>query len=188
MKPLIVLEGKLDEIIVSRILDSDPELKRHYITTVAGGRSSAISLARSYLVTGDQRVVLVMDADTTDPERMADDLSLVEGLLRATATPDRFLVKMVLPEIEAVLFTKRDLATHIFGHEFSDSEWRAAQRSPKLELGRLIHGTPTRIVNLSRLEKLLDHVNLRPLGQTDVMKGIRQFILHAPMSSVQFTD
>ena len=117
MTSLVILEGKLDEIIVSRILDSDPQLRGRFLTAVAGGRSSAISLARSYLVTGDQRLALVLDADMTDLEKVAAEQALVADLLEGMAVPERFIVLMVVPEVEALLFFDRGFAETVFASQ-----------------------------------------------------------------------
>jgi hypothetical protein len=185
MTSLVILEGKLDEIVVSRILDCDPRLRGRFQTAVAGGRSSAISLARSYLVTGDQRLALVLDADTTDLEKVAAEQALVADLLEGMAVPERFIVLMVVPEVEALLFFERGFAETVFAHKFSDSEWAAAQQSPKLELGRLIHERPTRTMNLSRMERLLDKVDMRPLAATEFATQLREFLLHEPLHAAK---
>lgn len=163
MKSLIITEGGLDQVLLDGILRAEPRLRGRYATVAAGGESSAISLARSYLATSDARVALIADADTRDPDEVPRKQSALAGTLGAVATADRYLVLLAVPAIEILLFADRELAECLFDRKMADAEWADAQTNPKLALGKLIQGTSTRVINLSKVERLLRRHDLKTL-------------------------
>jgi hypothetical protein len=175
MKTLVITEGKLDQVLLKNILDADPP-KHSFEVLAAGAASTAVSLARSYLATGDTRTALVLDAETTDQEQLPAKHALVADLLAGIASPDRFLVLLMVPAIESVLFTDRGEAGELFGKELNDEEWTEAKYEPKLTLGRMIQGTPTRIINLSKFERLLQEHDLKPFARSQPMRRLLSFI------------
>jgi len=61
----IIVEGEIDKLFVRTVFQAAAVKEAEAVA--AGGRSSAISLARSYLSFPRQWVALLLDADTSDP-------------------------------------------------------------------------------------------------------------------------
>jgi len=177
MKALIITEGKLDQLLLEGILKTHPRLRGRYTIVVGGGESSAASLARSYLATSDARVALIADADTNDPDEVPRKHAALSDALGAVAAADRYLVLLAVPEIEIILFADRELAESLFDRKLNASDWAEARNNPKLMLGKLMQGTPTRIINLSKLAHLLLHHDLKPFLQLPLIKAIENFVL-----------
>jgi hypothetical protein len=122
-------------------------------------------------------MVLLLDSDTTDTDRIHVQQSMVSELLEAVSPSSRFRVVLAIPEVEIFLFSDRRLARVLFSRQFSDAEWAEAQVRPKLLLGKLIQGTPTKIINLSKVEHLLKGKDLRSFLRVPALKSIHEFIL-----------
>jgi hypothetical protein len=105
MKAYVVTEGAYDAALVPRALTSAGLENVH--VAAAGGRSSAVSLARSILRSRRRPVALVMDADTTDPTRVREqaqvlsDLVFSDGVSGSTKSAS-FRVFLAVPVMESV--------------------------------------------------------------------------------------
>src|SRR2546423_11003177 len=101
MKAQIVTEGETDRVLLTHLLriaaaEADFEVR------AAGGRSAAISLAKSLLRRAAPAVALVVDADTVDDRRIREEYSLLrDSMTEATASSQRpYAVILMVPEIE----------------------------------------------------------------------------------------
>jgi hypothetical protein len=177
MKSLIVTEGKLVQLLLEGILRSEPRLRGRYKVVAGGSGSSAVPLARTYLVTRDARVVLVTDADTDGSEDVPTQrLQLVEAL-GSVAAADRYLALVAVPAVEGLLFSDRKLAESLFDRKFTAAEWKEARRGPKAMLAKLIGGDPTNAVSVSKFQRFLLRHDLTPFVQAPLVKEIKNFVL-----------
>jgi hypothetical protein len=82
----------------------------------AGGRSSAISLARSYLSFPRQWVALLLDADTSDPVQVREERDILNSSLATFGGDRRYGVFLAVPAIESALFNPQ-VARAAFGRK-----------------------------------------------------------------------
>lgn len=99
MKAYVVTEGASDAAMVSRALTGAGLEDVH--VAAAGGRSSAISLARSILRSRRRPVALVMDADTTDPARVREQEQVLSDLVSGSTKSPSFRVFLAVPVMES---------------------------------------------------------------------------------------
>lgn len=130
----LFVEGEADRELWQALLAD----VQHVQIVAAGGRSRAPALARRALMEGDEPVILVLDADTTND----DAASMEEGVLRAylamAATGDRYLVELARPEIESIFFGVPEHDREIFGKKLSSEERVSGRFAPKLMMEKLL--------------------------------------------------
>ena len=149
----IVTEGEQDVALLKALLnvpDNDAN-----VTFIANrGWSSADTYARSLLIRGDTNVVLVVDADSTDPNLVEHRRRFLHGSLGEIASSCLWKVYVIEPEIEGLLFKDRAVVEALVGHPISDTDFIAATWEPKAILQRLMHGKSLTTVYDSRLGDL----------------------------------
>ncbi len=173
MKPLFVVEGEADRVLIAAVLDADPAARGRYRIQAAGGKGSAVSLARTYLLTRDElHIVVVLDADSTDAGHVSDEYGLATELLEAAGPRDRFRLLMATPSVESILFADRPLADALFGRALTDAEWVEATLAPRAALGRLVRGgfTP------ATLSKWLARRDLTLLADVPFVRDLRDAV------------
>jgi hypothetical protein len=86
MKCHVVVEGPTDAELFNRLLADLPLAERPRIV-VAGGKMRCISVARSILALKREPVVVVVDADSTEPDALDEQRGYLEFEMRAVSTP-----------------------------------------------------------------------------------------------------
>lgn len=147
----VVTEGQTDADVLRRVLRD--ELVREVEFVAGGGRSAAESLARSLLASKQLPVVLVVDADTTDEQKVDEQLDFLRYYLDQGSGCAPFEVLAAVPEIETVLFEDQSLVERVTNHKFSEREWKIAKRQPKESLTTALTDRPNLV------EHILDGVN-----------------------------
>lgn len=116
-------------------------------TFVSGcGRSSAISLVWSLLVTKQRPVALVVDADTDVESSIREQEDFLRETIRRPSPGVARRVFLAVPTIEASFVHDREVAGRLAGHALSDDEWEQAGRHPK----RFLEALSDRIRKLDR--------------------------------------
>jgi hypothetical protein len=99
-KTFLVVEGRAAASLLKKNL-SKRGLKK--IRLVEGqGRSSALSLARSILITHHTPVILLMNADTVNPDRLREQEDLLNMLLSNSAVHTPFKLLLATPDLETM--------------------------------------------------------------------------------------
>lgn len=125
----IIVEGRTDQQFVRVLL---PEKFRDNVNVVAsGGKSAAISLCRSILVTRQKPTVLIVDSNTTDEREMSEQRIILNDLLLQAAGNAPYQIEFAVPEIESVLFCDAAVLESILGVAMTDGEKIAAKYNPK---------------------------------------------------------
>jgi hypothetical protein len=167
MKPIIVVEGKADRAILEAILGSEAE---NVELREASGLSAADSLARSLLVTGAQKVALVVDADSRDPNWVEDRKRFYDNSLRQVAPKARSLVVVVEPQVEGLLLAGRN-SLPAFLQSISDTDLVAAYYDAKGVLSKYLEGAPIE----SLVQKISDEDRAR-LQELPEIRRLREFL------------
>jgi|GEM_PF-3778025 len=115
MKKYIITEGATDAAVVEKLVANRPDVK----TVAAGGYSSAIAMANALLLRNEQ-VILVLDADTENPESVHEKHAFVTAMLRRVADEGRFKIFFMVPSMEATLV--RIFEQEGFSNEKSDAK------------------------------------------------------------------
>jgi hypothetical protein len=128
MRPKIIVEGRTDAEFLKRMLEASGEDAE---VIAAGGRSSALSYARSLLAHGARPIALVLDSETTQESAERDQQRVVSDLLRITAPPTAFKVFFATPELETVFFFDTSALVDLIGLAPSGEVLVEARYSPK---------------------------------------------------------
>lgn len=129
-EPIIIVEGHIDKIILSRFLPKDVRDRVEF--GVANGSTSALSLARSILSANVRPVVLVMDSDTTDDRLIAERREMIEYSLREASSGCRYKLVLAIPTIEVLLVQdERMLGGLTDGYKVQPFEFAYARQNPK---------------------------------------------------------
>ncbi|ETW98069.1 hypothetical protein [Candidatus Entotheonella palauensis] len=174
-KCYVVVEGDTDAAILSSVLadllhSGEVEIK------VGQGRSSAVSLARTMLVSRREALTaLVLDADSTNRERIGEMEAELEGSLADVSRHGRFGVFLLVPSIEACLFQDVDGLEDFFGSGFSSEEVIQSRYDPKsvIEAKLAARGEPYQV---PAIQAILNRVNLQQLRKAAGIQGLLLFV------------
>jgi hypothetical protein len=132
----IIVEGRTDQQFVRVLL---PEKFRNNVNVVAsGGKSAAISLCRSILVTRQKPTVLVVDSNTTDEREINEQHIILNDLLLQVAGNAPYLIEFAVPAIESVLFCDAAALESILRVKMNDGEKVEARYNPKVVLADML--------------------------------------------------
>jgi hypothetical protein len=131
----VFVEGASDAEFLRRILP--PEVLTSAEIVSAGGSSGIPSLARSVLVRRRKPVAVVMDADSIEPDVIAERQEDTEELIRAADASVPVKVVAAVPEIEAWLFAAPEVIARTLGESVPPEFVRLGRRDPKGVLQQL---------------------------------------------------
>jgi hypothetical protein len=174
-KCFVVTEGKRDEFVLRTLLH-DVVASTGAQITVASGRNSAASLARTILVNRPARVALAVDADASQPRQVQETEADLVDILADVASRDRFGVFLFVPSIEACLFQDVDGLRRRFGSDLTAELLIRSEYDPRAVLDRLL-GKPC---DLRHLEELVQQLNHDQLRNHVVLRRLEAF-LQAPV-------
>jgi hypothetical protein len=129
MNAYLITESPHGSEILKNILPKELIQK---VTVVGGtGRYSAQSIASTILVSKQQPVALVINANTIDTVQVQQQRELSHGLLHQVSPGIPFEVFTAVPSIEGVFFHYKTVLEDLIGGAFTDNAWEEAKRSPK---------------------------------------------------------
>jgi hypothetical protein len=154
-----LLKGRVHDDRLIRIAGADDKP----LIWKAGGYSSAISLARSMLLSPGKRIAVVLDADTRDPEEAAKRRRFVEAALEEYALDSQFRVFLAEPTIEAWLFLDPIVTAALLPAEQIEFLKPRVATEPRRVLEEVLgqNGHPANF--MIALKELLDRVDLTPV-------------------------
>ncbi len=137
MKPCkVVTEGETDLLILQALLEISHR-NRPVEFMAAGGWSGADSLARSILVRGESDVALVVDADSTDLDRIEARRQFLQMSLGSVASHSEWRVFVMVPETEGLLFIDQHVLENLIGHNVIGNILDRGRLKPKKMLQEL---------------------------------------------------
>jgi hypothetical protein len=170
VKVYIITEGQSDLELLKKLLP--PELTADVKFVVGGGRYGAQTLAGSLLADRRLPVVLVVDADSLDEATIQERQRFLDNLLGQPAGHVDYRVLIARPALDAILFSERDLFTHITGIELDDVTWATAKFQPRLVLQQVLGDESDQIA-----VRLNDSAVLR-LRQQPLIAELIQFLMN----------
>jgi hypothetical protein len=173
MKRIIVTEGEYDKLLIAKVLRTIRGVPS-FETDSGGGRSSAISMAQSYLAVTEARVALVVDANTTFEEEVKEKEAFLRGLLSYVSAPERFGVFQAVPSVEVCLFQiPKSKTERLVGRKISEEQWIRGRFEPKKVLLELLGGGAERT---SHLRILLRRALPPELTETPLVAELASFL------------
>jgi hypothetical protein len=169
MKTNIVVEGNEDRRIIEMMLQ-DVADSVDYSIFVARGKSPARPLARQLAILEHFPVVLVLDADTSDPERAASEQFELEEYFSFGEFANKPKVLLFLPEIESIFFDKRKVIERHLERPLSRLEIAAGKIAPKEALRALFSGGASSLVS-----KLTEN-DLADLRDQSIIASLRKIL------------
>lgn len=134
-KALIVTEGKHDAEILQKVL---PQEMLEKLFIISGG-FSALSLARTALVTEQIPTVLFMDADSNNENAIYEKQTDLTESLKSVSIGTKFKVLLMVPEAEVLFLENPNFVRTISNDnkEFSAFELHLAKGNPKKFLSEI---------------------------------------------------
>jgi Domain of unknown function (DUF4276) len=174
----IIVEGPTDVAILKALLAPTLAAAKPSVTVdfmVGRGWSAAESLARSILAIDREPVALVIDADATSPAQVEERRAVTEGLLGLYAPRSRWVVILMVPEIEVLFFKDPDFLAHLLRlkTKVPPTVLRQAKFEPKAALAELLDASH------SSYQELLDrvrHADPNPLLSTPEIERLCEFL------------
>ena len=121
MKTLVVVEGQTDKLVLARVLEAIcPKVDVAFY--VGEGWSGAEALARTLLTTTTFPVVLVIDADSVRPDKVEQRRRFLHASLSEVAPQGRWIVVLMVPELERAFFEDERLVNDIARRKLSAEE------------------------------------------------------------------
>ena len=174
----VVAEGPSDDVFFSTIL-ADVTQAGDIKIVHAGGRSSAVSLARTLLTTRPARVALVVDAHATDQDRVSELREQLEGSLSYVAPFDRFGIFLAVPSMERLLFLDEVGMGEEFGDSLTPELKVRGEYEPKAVLERLFSARD-RKYGPRATASLLERLDLDRLREAPVIRDLMRFLVDVP--------
>jgi hypothetical protein len=179
----VFAEGHSDEVVLSRLV-SDLVPAEEIRLVASGGRDAARPLARKQLLLTREPVALVIDSDTTDSMRVAQQQRDLEDYLRWGAQGAGFAVIQFVPEIEVIFFQQPAVLRRALGQDIDASAVIAGKFAPAAMLKQLM--AQAGIDSFSTLVARLDEADLAELRTVEPVAALRRFLQQPVLESVEF--
>jgi hypothetical protein len=140
---------------------------------------SMYSIARTIILRYYKPVAVVIEANTPNPKRVAQErLSADESIRIAAGRLVPYKIILAVPEIETVFFQRPEVLRRRFDGEVTDHLLELAQYSAHAALGKLAaDGDPDKL--RKQILKTLTAEEVAALRQTDLMQEVLEFITMA---------
>jgi hypothetical protein len=173
MNAYVITEGAFDKQLLQALLPQDV-LKNTQIVA-AGGISATKSLARSLVAERHAPIVIVMDADSTNPEIIQERRQGMEEVVKIVAGNTPVKVVMAVPQIESIFFQDPDLLARLFGYPLSQEIMGYADYQSNPALKSLLAGS-----NRTKLFEAITDKDTEILRNTPVIQDVVRFLRGLP--------
>jgi hypothetical protein len=176
----VIVEDDSDKAIVESVLGSVVKDLPFEVVS-ARGRSSAISLARSYFAFSENHVALLLDSDSVNPRKVQEQRQILTDMLAAVAPAWAFEVVLAVPEIEICLFQDPQALKATFGDSLTSEALLEARFVPSIVLKRLLANVGWKDDYETAVRKVVSSIApLEALAECSPLKEVRSFIEAAP--------
>jgi hypothetical protein len=184
LRAYVVTEGEAEAALIRQVLRS-ADVDDVYVAP-AGGRSAAMSLAKTIVMKRDRPVALVLDAETSDPDRVREQQQIVQDIIAVGPTVAPLRVFLAVPEVEAVFFADLPTTNRLLGQPQLKKKPVEAEARPKAALQKLL-GTHHKPKELADFFGTVDQEAARALAQHEPFRSLVSF-LRAPESDATSTS
>jgi hypothetical protein len=175
VKPYIMAETPFNARLLQRLLGT-MELP-DYAVLHGGRKTGAVLRGSTVLNEWNEPVIVVVDADSVEPENIWEQESDYRYLLPAGNFPGAPAeVLMAVPQVEAVLFSDHEALACILGRELTEREKIEGEFRPRAVLDRLLAD-----VGMDR-DALLEAINPRAAARFathPLIQSLARFVEHA---------
>jgi hypothetical protein len=172
----IVTESPTAALLIEKLLPTELTNAITYVprTDYSWARSTASVL----VATKPSPVVLILDADSVDPEAISDRREINEELIGFTKTK-RIKVILAVPEIEILLFQERAILEEVLDCEISAVDWARAEFIPRSILQKLLTNGPQPMTLAALLDQLTPAM-IAKLRHHPLLQEITAFLVQTP--------
>ena len=164
-----VVEGTSDKVLLEKILPLEFVAKTKFI--ISDGYNTAVSKARSILVTSELPVYILVDSNTTDLYAVDEKKDYINQMLGQVSVPERFHVLLSIPEIEIILFYDKPIFESLFSVTVDEVQWECAKYVPKKTLLELIKNYNSDYISEVLNNRLTDDM-LKKLRENEIIQNI----------------
>jgi hypothetical protein len=180
MSVSVLTEGNFDGMLLAKLLANEQE--RDVIEVgVVNGLSSGFSFARTILAVQRTPVVVVIDADSPEPEVASERKLRAEEVLDDAAGGVPFRVIVAVPELDILFFKRPELLRRVFG-KVDEHVIELAQLSPRRAIEKLSPGESYKTAWL-RIFSAVDDADVKALREADLIQDLLRFVGSAVESS-----
>jgi 5S rRNA maturation endonuclease (ribonuclease M5) len=129
----IITEGEFDAKILQRLL-KDKRFKIKYEVIPANGYSSALSKVKSLMTVGNKRIILLLDADTTEESELKHKEDFVNSYVNTNLNKDNFKAFWAVPEFEIIFLSNKKFITELTRKSVSSDVLEIGKTAPKRTL------------------------------------------------------
>lgn len=173
--PIIIVEGEADKLILEHFLPED--VLSTVDIVVAPGRTAAQTLARSILSSAVRPVILLLDSDTIEPQRLSEFREMVEYSLREASSGFKYRLVLAVPTIEILLIEDKNLLRALEpDYSVQPFELEFARQNPRLYLQQRFQCGTSYLLCLSKILKNLPSDLQRNEPPEGIIKDIIDFI------------
>lgn len=135
MKNFIITEGSFDKKVLEKILPYN--ILKTNMLVEGMGYSSAVSLAKSIFLNGNAKILLVLDADTTDEQQIKEKENYIKNTFNLISSDSEYKLLYVVPEIESLFFVDKDFIEKTFKIQMNETEFELSKLNPKSSLKKM---------------------------------------------------
>jgi hypothetical protein len=168
----VLTDSDFIEALLVRLLTEED---RADVAIKAFGSSSVYSVARTVLASDRKPVAVVIDANTPNPEGVAQQRQGVEELVGDAAGGVPYKVVIAVPEIEALFFQRPEVLRRRFDGAVTDHLLELAQYSARAALRKLAADGNSETLRWDILKTLTDE-EAAALHQTELIQEVLGFI------------
>lgn len=172
IKAYLVCESSYDEKLLGHLLSE--KFQNNNVVTVSGGKFGAPSLARSLAVRRQLPVIILVNAETTDQDKIVQKKLEIQAMIDDVAAHLPLKVSVATPTLEAIFFQDTKMLSRILGIEISDDMVTEAKDQPKKVLGKAIAQSEI-IENQEQLVECLTKNDIEILCTVPVVKKVIDF-------------
>ncbi|MFP2930855.1 hypothetical protein ACLESO_37775 [Pyxidicoccus sp. 3LG] len=186
MAAFILTEGALPMAIMERLVKSHPTLRDQDVRMRKDSGNIAVRAREHFFVGGDP-VALVSGAETVNEDHVAQQVATRREFLLHRTYWAKFLVLMVPPEVEALLFFDESVMRDVLPQPVSVEDRVRGRYESRKVLKELFARAGEQPFPDALIQRLA-HADLSPLWRLELLKPLEQFLLEVCLGQRQSTS
>jgi len=172
MKNYIITENGFDKKIIEKILPKN--ILSHTKLIESGGYSSAVSLARSVFLNGDAKVLLLLDAGTTDEDEIEKKEDFIINYFNLISSDSEYKILYFIPGIEELFFIDKNFIEKTFMIQINEFEFEILKNDPKSSLKKISKNDDYRKIIFNNINNLSDET-ITKIQKTNIVDEIIKY-------------
>ncbi len=130
---IIVTEGKFDAEVLKKLL-SVKSYNSNFEIVSASGFSSALSKVKSYLSTKENKILLILDADSNSESEIEERKDFVNSYINTSVYQNRLKIIWAIPEFDIIFINNKEFIKELTNSNINDDVLRIGKSAPKKTL------------------------------------------------------